>query len=163
MITAERVLQCVEITVYSLTATLGAYNVKYFVIEQERYKIYFISSFYVLSLLVLISRILSFAFLLVTYSGDEIGSKDTRWFRLASGFTTTATVAKVGLGYFQVVSMVLLTYEVNQRVSRRKFKKIKFWLELLVSILSVFVIITEFAFVIPYYYLCERAGEITVD
>jgi len=164
MITTELVLQYTEITIYSMMVLLGAYNVKYFLIDQKRYKIYFILSFYVLSLATLISRIVSFAFLLDVYY--QWNPDDEDWeelpnvssnYAISGGFTTFASVTKASLGYFQVASIVVLTLELRQSMTFAKFNRFKFWLQLCVSLLGV-ILFFLLCGLFPYYSACKEEG-----
>ena len=56
-ITAFKVISILEIFLFSLLLALAAYNTFFFLYRQKRYRIYFISCFYGLAFLVIITRI----------------------------------------------------------------------------------------------------------
>ena len=108
----------VEIIMFFFLLVMALYNTYRFLYQQKRYRIYFISMFYIFAYFVIIIRIAIAVMVVyiasdfVDYEEDDKRASNTIYVFLT--FEIIAAYAKVCMGYFQVAAIIILTFQVKQ-------------------------------------------------
>lgn len=147
---AFRAAGIIEIVLFTLLLTFAIYNTVYFLFQQKRYRIYFISIFYVFAYIVIVIRLalalmLTFvAYHIERYRNDkELAERATVVFL---SLEIVATYAKIGMGFFQVVAILILTLQVKEKFAE-SIDTISWWLYFGITIWTAMLIIGVVIFI----------------
>ena len=110
---AFKALGFVELFLYFGLLTMALYNSYFFLYRQKRYRIYFIMVFYVFAYIVILMRI-SLSIMLIAIASNFQEYVDDRGKGVNAVLTFLvieigATYAKICMGFFQVVAIIILT------------------------------------------------------
>ena len=145
-IIAFKIFGILQVFLFASLLALAIYNTFYFLYRQRRYRIYFITCFYGLAYLVIVIRlILAIIVTIVSFKhspGDKVS--DTVFLTFVA-LQIGAAYAKILLGFFQVVAIVILTLQVKQ-LYPEKMDKISFWLYLSVTVWNSCLVLSVIIF-----------------
>ena len=128
---------------------LTIYNSYHFLYKQKRYRIYFISAFYTMAYIVILSR-LAFAIMqtVLALSVDDDRRDKTMSRSATLGgllLEILATYAKICLGFFQVAAIVILTLQVSQRYSE-SIEQVSYWMYFGVTVWNICIVLSVFIY-----------------
>lgn len=103
-----------ELVLYVGLLAMALYNSYFFLYRQKRYRIYFIMVFYVFAYIVILMRIaLSLMLIVIANNFDEyLADKGEKGVNAVLTFLVIeigATYAKICMGFFQAVAIIILT------------------------------------------------------
>ena len=134
-----------------------AYVIYWFLYQQQKYRIYFISSFYALSMALVLLRLTSTSLVLVfsyEYDADwEFNTeKKAKSLLIVLCFEAFSTYSKVSIGLLLASAIYLLTHQVQQQKSP---KWIKLCSKRLYTFVTIFVALIQLA-VSAYYIVLSK-------
>ena len=110
-----QVLFITSVLLYCMLLCLVIYNIYWFLYKQQRFRIYFISSFYTFAMLVIILRLAQYNLLmLVFYSDSSQIKRQEKTLVFAEAFDAVASYMTICVGLFQIVAMIVLTKQLQR-------------------------------------------------
>ena len=144
---------------FMLLLLLAVYNTIFFLFRQGRYRIYFISCFYGFSYIVILMR-LTLAIMLTCVIFNYANNGDKLTEKTLQTFVTLqiiAAYAKICMGYFQVVAIVILTLQVKQKYTDQ-IDKISYWLYFAATVWNACLVTAMLSFCIILFKCLEDKG-----
>ena len=152
-------LGVVELVLYTLLLGLAIYNTCFFLYKQKRYRIYFITVFYVLSYIVILVRIaLAILVLMIAANGTHYESEQGTFMFVGLTLEIVATYAKIMIGFFQVGAIVILTLQVRE-LYLEHINRISFWTYFIITVGNGMLLLGVVIFSIVVYTSCKDAVE----
>lgn len=136
---------------------IALYNTFFFLYRQKRYKIYFITMFYVTSYIVVLARLVLAIITLIVAYNTYLAEGRSKLILISLAIEILATYSKIIMGFFQVAAMVILTLQVKQKWVE-KIDTISFWLYFGVTAFNLLIVLGFILFFFFYVRCVQNAS-----